>query len=734
MASYGCIVKILWRPISMVIPDEDEGCRHRLGVGNGAEHVMSRKMTFMRRIARSIVFLSCGYAAACGGNDAVISMTDPLPEVPQPQIVSVSPDPMIEGQTAVLSGSNFSANTASNTVTIDDVSLLVTAASTTSLTVTLPKGCGPLRIASLKVTVGGVASSVFPATVAPDPNGDAIQEVALSIGEQVVYRQPRYCFTLPTDGGNAQYLLGIQSTGRNGDVTTGVTVQGLTSVATVPPPPVVSSAAASDALAGYRQLRGDLGASPASRLIRRHREAHVALMADLIRPVQDPAVRLGAFSPQRAPSRTVVDGSEVVGDQVDLRVRRSGGDCTAANTSIVTAELKVKTARSMWWVDVNNPPGGFLDTDLQEVGTLFDDVIWGGDVDEFGPVNDIDGNGRIVILITQVINAADSASGGAVLGFVNPCDFFSRGDSTGLFASNEGEFHYTRAPDPTGAVGEEFDASTLLELLPVVLAHEFAHIIQFSRRLASATADLMDLFVIEGQATLAEEVVGHAVLGFATGQDLDVRVAFDADSTQVYPWYAGAWVDLVFYFGWPGERDIPRVEGTPQECTWIDDEVEHPCGGRPLWYGVTWSFLRWASDLYGPALGGEPAFQAALIDGDLSGFANLEEALASQGTLEDHLARWAAALYMDGRPGASTENSMSSWDLLSFYDGFVDTAWLHPVEYGFTDFTETVTIRDPSTAYFLVGGSGASSHTLRVSAPSGGELGSNVQVWLVRTQ
>lgn len=224
------------------------------------------------------------------------------------------------------------------------------------------------------------------------------------------------------------------------------------------------------------------------------------------------------------------------------------------------------------------------------------------------------------------------------------------------------------------------------------------------------------------------------VLGNDTGQNLSGDVAFDFDEIQGYPWYLAPFVDLVYYFGWPGSQDVPRIEGTPQECTWIDDEVEHPCGGRPLWYGVTWSFLRWASDLYGDALGGEPAFQAALIDGDLSGFDNLEQALASQGTLEDHLARWAATLYMDDRPGASPENSMSSWNLVNVGDIIVDTAWLNPEVRGFINFTETVTVRDPSTAYFLVGGSAASSYRLRVGTPSGSNLDSDVQVWLVRTQ
>jgi hypothetical protein len=268
----------------------------------------------------------------------------------------------------------------------------------------------------------------------------------------------------------------------------------------------------------------------------------------------------------------------------------------------------------------------------------------------------------------------------------------------------------------------------------VIIAHEFTHIIQFSRRAASLTAfDFMASFVVEGQATLAEELMGHVVLGNATGQNLDAEVGLDFGETQPFSWYFAPFLDLIFYYGWPGAPEDPRVAGAPQACTWIDD-VEHPCGGRPLWYGGTWSFLRWASDFYGDALGGEAAFQTALIDGNLSGFPNLEQALASQGELDDHLARWAAALYMDGRPGASPENSMSSWDLFDFQQRLVPTAWLNPPEFGFADFTETVTIRDPSTAYFLIGGSGASSHTLRVTGPAGADLGSDVQVWLVRTQ
>ena len=679
---------------------------------------MLRKTRLMPGLARAIVLLSCGYVAACGGETLA-----PTPDLPA--ISSVSPNPMVEGQTAVLTGNNFSEVTASNTVTLNGKTLVVTAASPTSLTVTIPEGCGPLRTVSLQVTAGGIASSAFSATLAPDPAGEAILDVSLAVGEQMVFRQPRYCLGLPTNGGAAQYLVGVQSTGRNGATTRQITVAGTASGVPVAGP--APQAAASVAALQFNPLGANFGASSAYRLIQGHRDVHGALMADLTRPVRDFAVRSSALAPQRAPARVVVTGDETVGDLVDLRFRQLGGNCSALNTVTVTAELRAITFGTMWWVDVDNPIG-FLDTELEGLGTIFDDVIYDTEIAEFGPVGDLDGNGRIVILITRKINE-DMTLDGQLLGFVNPCDFFLRDV---LFASNEGEFFYTLAPDPDGDLGDPISVADLLNVLPSIIAHEFAHIIQFSRRAASLTAlDFMDGVVAEGQATIAEEIVGHVVLGNATGQNLDGNVAFNfSPETQVFPWYFAAFADLVQYFGWPGSAEASRIPGTPQECTWIAAAVVHPCGGRPLWYGVSWSFLRWASDLYD----GEAAFQTALIDGDLSGFDNLEEALASQGTLEDHLARWAATLYMDGRPGASAENSMSSWDLFHLSQAVLNTAWLHPVEYGFADFTETVTVRDPSTAYFLVGGSGSSSFTLRVGTPSGADLASDVQVWVVRTQ
>ena len=131
----------------------------------------------------------------------------------------------------------------------------------------------------------------------------------------------------------------------------------------------------------------------------------------------------------------------------------------------------------------------------------------------------------------------------------------------------------------------------------------------------------MATFMAEGQATLAEEIVGHAILANGIGQNLSVDVAFDLDETQSYPWYWNPWIDLVYYFGWPGgevDEFTPRVAGAPEECTWTDEGEDDPCGSRPLWYGVTWSFLRWAADQFGDDFGGEPLLHQDIISNNVA--------------------------------------------------------------------------------------------------------------------
>jgi len=560
------------------------------------------------------------------------------------------------------------------------------------------------------------------------------------VGEQVVIRnQSEYCFNFASSGSVSEYLVGIQSVGEAGIAIRNITLSGQLASSVGQQAPASAPPLPQADFDAIKRFSPELLSNPRFAMLQNHREGHRSMLERMIAPVREPGMREALLSgAQRSPTMApgVVTGDEEIGDEIDFRIREANSPtCEAPSTADITAALRVKNEQSMWFVDVANPEGGFTDEQLQEVADLFDQHIYETETGHFGVPSDKDGNGVIGIIITQQINI-DNGADAPIIGFVNPCDLFTREEDVGgsiIDTTNEGEFFYAAAPDPEGVHGQVMENAPLFDFLPVVIAHEFAHIIQFSHRFTQE-GELMSLFLAEGQATLAEEIVGHSILVNELGQNLNVDVALDLDETQSYPWYWNPWIDLIYYFGWPGVDVTQRVQGAPEACTWTDAGDDDPCGGRPLWYGVTWSFLRWAGDQFGEDFGGEALFHQELINNNISGFDNLREVLGPYGFLEDLFAQWAAAFYMDDRPGRSDpRHTVSSWDYLSADNRLSENAWLRPVRKSYSDFSQDIQVRDPSTAFFLVGGSIGPQYSLKVEG-AGGSLGSDIQVWLVRTR
>ena len=202
--------------------------------------------------------------------------------------------------------------------------------------------------------------------------------------------------------------------------------------------------------------------------------------------------------------------------------------------------------------DTINPAGGFVAADFDALAADFDGTIYDVDVDFFGAPSDIDANERIVIVITKEVNKLTTSS---PLAFVSGADLFPVATCP---ASNVGEYYWTRAPDPLGTfnAGEYLLEDARLDNRGL-LAHEFAHIIQFSRRMA-AGGEFMTSFMAEGGATAAEEFVGFEYEGRMDGQNYDnsaIYTAFGADPNGYY----GFMGDLLAYFGFDfNDSSIPR--------------------------------------------------------------------------------------------------------------------------------------------------------------------------------
>ena len=639
-------------------------------------------------------------------------------------ITSVSPTPLLEGQAATIIGTGFDAIPTQNVVTVDGLSATVMAATATQLDITIPTACIPVGTLDVKVTVGGLTSAPFSKPFTP------ANILAMAAGEQVIVQDPTaFCFQFAATPNTETYLIGVQSVTELALSRTAVTLTSVAASGAAPAPPV----AALGRPVADRRVAVDPEVARRAALMSRYRAMESRLLQrelETVRPMARPLLMA------QAPG--VVPPDVKVGDVININVPGvTTFDCE--DFTPITTVVRTVGTHAVWLEDQGNPTGGYSPADIDAFSTQFDNIIYDTDVAYFGTDTDLDTNTRVVVVLTQEVNKLSLA------GQVFFRDF---SDPAMCAASNGGEFFYVWVPDPNGTVGDSISLDIVREFDPPVFAHEFAHVIQIGRRIQAGNPT-MTLWEIEGQATLAEEVVGHAVEGHAVGQNLGGSVAYDLPGNDAASrfWYSGAFLDMGVYYG--ADLSVPRkVTGAPHDCTWLDRANKGVCV-RAVEHGVTWSLLRWLSDHYGSGFpGGEQGFHRAIIDNTLTGFANLEDLVGVP--IETLLAQWAAMLYVDNRVlvdgtvvvAADPKLTMPSWNLFDVFerivfiiDGMdVQVHLLEPVVRGFQDFTASFDVRAASTAYFLVSGTGRPATAIRARGVSDGVLSSVMQYWVVRLQ
>ncbi len=641
-------------------------------------------------------------AVGCGGSAPPTNPTNPSPGPSDaPELLSIADDTLVAGASTMLRGRDFSPVAGENTVRVGGESAVVTAASDTLLVITVPAGaCLPERRVAVTVAVDEQTSNELSVPYRP---GEAL---ALAVGRQTILPGGAACIQLAGASSPEAYLIGIQRIVATPSGRTTVEVTGVTSStasnATFAVMSAPSAAAASSSQGALHTTRGPSIGDIGRRSV--------------------PATR--GVEPGRG--LALVDSTVTPGDVVSLRsvtpVSASCNDWTA-----VDAVVRHVGARAIWLEDTSNAPGSFSDAQIQQLSDAFDDVIYETNTAWFGEPGDLDGNGRVVAVISRVVNQIDPGLGGFVVG----CDLFPR---TAVTGSNEGEYLWLGPADPTGAYGPMTSAEGTLAFLRRVATHELVHVIQFTRRLGSNGIAPMGNFLFEGQAVLGEEIVGHAFLEITSPSNLGYDIAFNDPPTSSTSWYADKFADLSRWFG--STPSDTRVPGAPHDCGWLETSPA-PCpAGRPLFYAVTWSLLRWIGDHLAPGLGGEQAVHRALIDTPTSGFALIEDVTGMP--TDSMLAQWAAALYLDDRvEGLDTRLAIPSWNFVDVFEGPSQpksTARLAPTILPFGDFAVQARIASASTAYYRIEGEAREAMALAVTAPGGGSLPTAMQVFVVRIE
>lgn len=634
-------------------------------------------------------------------------------------IATVAPDTIVEGAAATITGTGFSTTPANNIVTIGGATATVTTASTTSLTVTVPSyNCQPTRAVNVTVSTGGATSNTVSHPVRP------ASLLALAVGEQRMIRDPaQFClqFAASAAGGDA-YAIGVGATTEAPTATMPFTLTavagGSASAPALAPVTVRSSRTLPDRLQAEVQ---DLWAQQI-RAESRLREWERRVLPTLGRPLPD----LRAVG-QRAPGGT--RQAAAVGDTVVFRIPDiATNPCTSFKT--VTTVVRAVGTAGIWHTDIENPTTDALTTaEIQGYSDTFDIHIYARDTLYFGSPSDIDANSRVEIVLSIEVNKFPLG----VAGFVYGGDLFSRSVCA---SSDSSEVFYGQVPDPGNVAGTGARSKAGIKFqMPSLIAHEVSHNIQQSRRaVVLAGTTFMSIWESEGQAMVAQEVVGHSVLGNSTGQNYTSATAVQGQGNR---WY-GQGFDLLAAFY--GKLSVGKAANAPELCSLFATVSTVTACDVFAFYGASWSFQRYVSDRFGPSYpGGEVQLHRDIVskNPNVAGAANWEATLGM--SLDTVQARWAGMLYGDDRVGGlAAALQMTSWNMFEIFNSFPnDDFRLVPLERSFASFSDSRSVRGGSNAYTRLSAAGARpALAVRVRDAADGTLGVGMKpvLWILRLQ
>jgi hypothetical protein len=352
------------------------------------------------------------------------------------------------------------------------------------------------------------------------------------------------------------------------------------------------------------------------------------------------------------PRRDITPGVPAVGDRMVLHTGQTCINPPPPRPGRVTAV----SAHAVVVADSANPAGGFTTAEYAALAQRFDDVVWPAVAGAFGVPSDLDGNGRVVLFYTRVMNELTPAGAAEVTG-----GSFFRLDLYPTYqcgGGNAGEILYLAVPDPGGAVnGNAFSKAAISGLTARAQAHHLQHLINASRRLYVTHANFETAWVDEAMSGIAQELAFYAAAGRVPHGNLAAANVLD-----------GGAVESAFYeFMSDNLRNFAQYMRNP--------EGQSLYGGDPAAYGAGWSFLRYADDR---VAGSGLNVWSRLTDGTTpltfpprGSYENLAEALQiSEHELLGWVGEWQVATYADDiAPGAPIQTvfRVSSWNLRSIY-------------------------------------------------------------------
>lgn len=440
-----------------------------------------------------------------------------------------------------------------------------------------------------------------------------------------------------------------------------------------------------------------------------------------------------------------------VGQLLALRspVGGDGGLATCTSTSRVVARVRA-VGPHFALVEDTLVAGALTQADYAEILSQVEGVSWPVDSAYFGTPRDLDGNGRVLALVTPEVNRLGAA------GFFTVTDLAPAADCP---ASNEGEILWLIAPDPARQFGfDPIPIGLVKTRLAGIVSHELQHLIHAERRVFEAGGDFDspdELWLNEGLSHIAEEVSGFYDAGRHTGEDL----AFDdlgepATQERFSRYHLSDFRFVRDYLQNP--RAVPAL---------LDDPVTRGQLRRARGFGYL--FLRWLADQYAsegaPGLVGtleeEALFRDLTVGGAtlLRSTQNVVAALARRGEVHTWAELFSDYVGMPGVDGVADADipldgklELASWNLPQVYENarangfaldFPDGFPLRPTPVLLrtipaSGFSAQVRLLPTTGAYFRVEGlSETPLSRISVTSSTGSSLpsGNEIRVTIVRT-
>ena len=279
-------------------------------------------------------------------------------------------------------------------------------------------------------------------------------------------------------------------------------------------------------------------------------------------------------------------------------------------------------------------PAGFTDGQIAGFGNTFDLDLYTIDVATFGSPSDIDANGRVIVLLSPIINhltdAGTCTSAGFIAGFFNAVDLLP---TQFVGKSNGAEIFYSLVPDPNATFSCVHTSPNVEQLTPSTFIHEFQHMISFGQHSIIRMGNDEDSWLNEGLSHVAEELGSRYYenrFPSPTGRT-DPDQAFP-DSSQGF--ITGDLFNSYHYLLDPASTDASDKASVSNWGTGDGTLVQR---------GAAWLFLRWLGDQQDSLVYGR------LDQTLLTGVPNVEGAAGA--TFSTLFGEFALALYTDSLPG-----------------------------------------------------------------------------------